>query len=84
MNVLIPLIEKNKLHTSKYLDYLDFKACVTLIYKQGSVLENQDLDWVQNCIKGIVILVKILLYLKSIQVYLIALCQSLWSLICPI
>lgn len=44
MNVLIPLIEKNKLHTSKYLDYLDFKACVTLIYKQGSVLENQDLD----------------------------------------
>jgi hypothetical protein len=39
MNVIIPLIEKNKLHTSKYLDFLDFKACVTLIYNQGSVID---------------------------------------------
>lgn len=52
MNVIIPLIENNKLHTSKYLDFLDFKACVTLIYNQGSVIDNQNLDWVKICIKG--------------------------------
>lgn len=52
MDIIIPLIDKNKLHTSKYLDFLDFKACVTLIYNQGSVVKNNDLEWVKNCIKG--------------------------------
>lgn len=52
MDVIIPLIDKNKLHTSKYLDFLDFKACVTFIYKQGSVVKFQDLEWIKICIKG--------------------------------
>ena len=53
-NALIPLLERQNLKTTKYLDYLDFRAVlIELLQAKSSAFTREKIKWVQNCIKNI-------------------------------
>lgn len=52
-NQLFPLLEKNPLKTTKYLDYIDFRTIVQKLNKsETSLFTGDDLLWVTNCMKN--------------------------------
>jgi len=53
MNKLIPVLEINPLRTIKYLDYLDFKKILILLYKVKTIsLSEEDRDYAKLIIQG--------------------------------
>ena len=49
--ILLPILESNPLHTTKYLDYLDFKSASLLLSSLSITrLNDKDLRWAINLI----------------------------------
>lgn len=52
-NVLLPILHKHKLLTTKYLDFLDFCKVVDMLIDNGSsAFYGSQLEWIRRCIKN--------------------------------
>jgi hypothetical protein len=53
LNVLFPILETNKLYTTKWLDYMDFKSVVLFLSTLNTTrLSPSELDWVNSIISN--------------------------------